>query len=52
MPPPQRAFRVIALLFLLLALLAFGASSFRASLPLFFQVVIEGLNNFDYAPAP
>lgn len=52
MPPSRRAYLLRLLLFILLVLLACDAISFRASLPRFFQVIIEGLNHFDYLPAP
>jgi hypothetical protein len=52
MPPSRRVFHLIFLLFVLLLLFAFGACFSPDTLPRFFQVVIKGLNNFDYVPAP
>lgn len=53
MPPsPRVLYLTLSLLLLILLLFVFGSGPSAETLSRFFRTVIEGLNNFDYLPAP
>jgi hypothetical protein len=51
-PSPRVIYLTLSLLLLILLLSVLGFGPSAETLSRFFRTVIEGLNNFDYVPAP